>query len=284
MEKTGESYEQALRQVRAAEERAPQEKGPRALSVADTAFSIAVVRAEETVFPERERLFDDPYAKIFAAVETHAAEATQRYLDMPFFKDGVRLRTRFIDDEVKKALASGLEQVILLGAGFDARALRLEEIERRRARVFEIDVPDQLELKRSLLRKANVTLPANVAYVPHDFDAAPSFEATLLPALEASGFRRGAGAVVVWEGVIGYIDDAMIDRTMRFVAEAGGPGTRLVFTFGLWTFDPETAATRALRAGFSSCDEVGCDELWRRYLQSEPHANAFAVKLATAVV
>jgi hypothetical protein len=68
MEKTGESYEQALRHVRAQEERTPSAPAPAeapygksavyAQSVADTAFSIAVVRAEEALRPEGDRLFD----------------------------------------------------------------------------------------------------------------------------------------------------------------------------------------------------------------------------------
>ena len=97
MAKTGERWEQALRVVRAADADAaptprPYTRTPsRARSVADTAFSIAVVRAEEALLPEGERLFDDPFAAIFAAAGAHAAESTQRFLDLPFFRDGIRL-------------------------------------------------------------------------------------------------------------------------------------------------------------------------------------------------
>src|SRR6516162_8681907 len=138
MEKTGESYEQALRQVRAQEDRAPHDGPPadapylkseeRAASVADTAFMTAAVRAEEAARPEAERLFEDPYAAVFAAQGAHVAEATQRFLDLPFLRDGVRLRTRYVDDAVREGLAAGLRQVVLLGAGFDARGLRMPEI------------------------------------------------------------------------------------------------------------------------------------------------------------
>jgi O-methyltransferase involved in polyketide biosynthesis len=80
------------------------------LTVADTAFSIAVVRAEEADRPDAERLFDDPYASLFREAGAHAAEATQRYLDLPMFREGIRLRTRFIDDGVREGLATGLRQ------------------------------------------------------------------------------------------------------------------------------------------------------------------------------
>jgi O-methyltransferase involved in polyketide biosynthesis len=88
----------------------------------------------------------------------------------------------------------------------------------------------------------------------------------------------------VWEGVIGYIGDDEIDRSLRFMADAGGPGSRVVFTFGIGVFEREAAAERVLRAGFSSCTEAGGDDLWRRYLHGDPHPNAFVMKLATATV
>jgi len=52
------------------------------VTVADTAFSIAAVRAEEGARPVAETLFEDPYAHLFAAHGADAAEATQRYLDL----------------------------------------------------------------------------------------------------------------------------------------------------------------------------------------------------------
>jgi hypothetical protein len=68
------------------------------------------------------------------------------------------------------------------------------------------------------------------------------------------------------------------------MASEGGPRSRAVFTYGEGTFDPDTAAERAQRAGFSSCEEIAGDELWRRYLPGHPHPNAFVVKLGTAIV
>ena len=175
-----------------------------------------------------DRLFDDPYASLFGAAGTHVAEATQRFLDLPFFRDGVRLVRDSSTDAVREGLAAGL-------------------------------------LKWS------------------DFHA-DDFENDLTSALEAKGFRRGAGAVFVWEGGIGYIDDAAIDRTLRFVANAGGARTRLVFTFGEGSFDPETATDRVRRMGFSSCEEIAGDELWRRYLPGEPSPVAWVMKMGTAIV
>jgi methyltransferase (TIGR00027 family) len=193
------------------------------------------------------------------------------------------MRTRFIDDAVRDGLADGLDQVVLLGAGFDARGLRIREIEKQRVRVYEVDTAEQLARKRKVLSTAGITIPANIAYVPFDFDA-EDYETDLAAALEAAGFRRRAGAVFVWEGVIGYIGSDEIDRNMRFMASEGGPRSRLVFTYAEGTFDPDTAAERTRRAGFSSSQEFGGDDLWRRYLPGEPYEGAFVMKLGLAIV
>ena len=290
MEKTGESYQQALRQLRMHEERAPsapstspvEERVIRSRTVADTAFSIAVVRAEEASRPDGERLFTDPYASVFAAAGAHAAESTQRFLDLPGFRDGVRLRTKFLDDCVRDGLTAGLDQVVLLGAGFDARGLRMTEIEARRAMVFEVDTPEQLARKRRALASASVKLPARIAYVPFDFDT-PDFESELGDALEVAGFRPGAGAMFVWEGVIGYIDDAAIDQSLRFMANAGGPGTRVAVTFADEAhLGMEPMAARTRRCGFATFESFAGDVLWRRYQPGEPYPTAWVMKVGLA--
>jgi methyltransferase (TIGR00027 family) len=147
-----------------------------------------VVRAEEGKRPIAERLFDDPYAHLFAAAGQHAAECTQRFLDLQGFREGVRMRTRFIDDAVREGLADGLDQVVLLGAGFDARGLRLREIEKGRVRVYEVDTTEQLARKRKVLSAGGITIPANIRYVPFDFDTA-DYEAALAAALETGAAR-----------------------------------------------------------------------------------------------
>ena len=250
-------------------------------SIADTAFSIAVLRAEEATRPESERLFEDPYAALFRPTTAAAQEATQRYVRLLGFRERVRLRTRFIDDAVRGGLGSGLTQLVLFGAGFDARGLRMPEIAERGATVFEIDTPSQLARKRAALTAAGIALPPTIAYVPFDFEAS-DLERALPAALQDRGFRSGAGAFFVWEGVIGYIDSAMVDRSLRFMASAGGPGTRVVFTYSDMRLDPYHARLRALRAGFSAFEEHTFDVLWRRYLPGEPHPSVLVSSIGVA--
>jgi methyltransferase (TIGR00027 family) len=244
------------------------------LTAADTAFSIAAVRAEEGLRPPHERLFEDPYASVFVGLGAHAEEGTKRFLELPFFRDGIRLRTRFIDDVLRQALADGVDQIILLGAGFDARALRIREI--AAARVYEIDLPDQLQRKRDAL----VTVPAWISYIACDLTAA-DYEMTLASALEDAGFRRDRASLVIWEGVTTYIGVAATDRSLRFLATLLCTGSRVVFDVGT-SFFPTTIADHTSQAGFASCEVHGGDELWRRYLTGEPHPAAGVFRMVVA--
>lgn len=148
------------------------------LTVSDTAYSIAQIRADESLRPAGERLFDDPYASVFAAAGEHAREGTQRFMALPFFCDGIRLRTRFFDDFVRDGVRDGLTQVVILGAGFDARGMRLAEVTAHGARVYEVDFAHVLDAKRALLGE----VPSHVAYVACDL-AAPDCETHLTAAV-----------------------------------------------------------------------------------------------------
>ena len=247
------------------------------LTPADTGYSIAAIRAAEAELPAAERLFADPYAARFAAAGAHAADGTARFLALPFFRDGIRLRTRFLDDLVGADTAT---QLVILGAGFDSRGLRIPAVQARGARVFEVDDARVLATKRALLGDA---LPAHIAHVAADFDGA-DFAPALRADLRAAGYREGAGALVLLEGVIGYISDDAMHRLFAVVAELGGPGARLALTYGEGTFYPDTAQERLQRWGFSSVDEEGFDALWRRYLPGEPHENAWTARVGVATV
>jgi methyltransferase (TIGR00027 family) len=253
------------------------------LTSADTAYAIAYIRAEEGRYPLAERLFEDPYASLFADAGQHAMEGTRRFLDLPFLVESVRLRTRAYDDFVREGLAAGVTQIVLLGAGFDARGLRLPEIPAHGARVYEVDFPRQLEDKRRILSAGGVALPPWVAHVACDL-AAPGFADRLAADLEASGFRLGGGARVIMEGVAAYIDRAAFDDNLGFVARACGHGSTVGFEFFEGIFDMGPAGARIRGLGFTRWDEVGFDALWRRHLPGEPHPNAAFAKIGLATV
>jgi methyltransferase (TIGR00027 family) len=284
LDRAGPQFREIVRPARVScASRRPRFKLRGMLTVADTAYSIAVIRAEEAELPLDERLFEDPYASTFAAAGAHAAEGTKRYLDLPFFSDYIRLRTRFIDDRVREALSAGLNQIVILGAGFDTRGLRLPEIAAHGAATFEIDFEEQLARKREILLATGVALPASIAYVGCDFNAV-DYESALTSSLEARGFRTGERALFICEGVLEYLANEAIDPSLRFMARLGGPGSRLVFTFGLGRFDPETPLGRLQRNGFTACDETGYNAIARRYWSTEPFAHEEVARIGCATV
>lgn len=253
-------------------------------TVTDTAFAIASIRADEAERPVGERLFDDPYARLFAAAAgPEAIEGTARFRSLPFFCDGVRLRTRYLDDVTRAALADGVAQVVLLGVGFDARSLRMPELRAEGVRVFEVDMPAQLAARRAILDAEGVAPSPSTASVACDFEAA-AMDDGLAADLAASGYRPEAPALFVWEGVLAYLSRASADRTFAFIARHAAPGSQVAFDFGAFSFEPEGAAERTRALGFRACDEVGLDAIWRRHLAGEPHENAWVARVGVARV
>ena len=109
-----------------------------------TAFWTASVRALESCRPDH--LFTDPWADALAG-ETGAAWIEQRneVSVLP-----IVLRTRYFDDFIQQVMAEEtLRQIVLLGAGLDTRAYRLNWPQD--AEYFEVDQPPILEYKNKIL-------------------------------------------------------------------------------------------------------------------------------------
>lgn len=177
----------------------------------------------------------------------------------------------------------GCYEIVLLGAGFDARALRMSEIREHAARVYEVDFASQLETKRTLLARAGVSVPTMVEYVPCDFNA-EAFEEDLLATLRERGLDTTKSIVFVWEGVVAYLGADAVDRSLRLMASAGAASSRVAFDFAPIAFGDESPEARTRRLGFSRFEQVGYDELWRRYLRSEPNEHASVACIGVAFV
>ena len=130
----------------------------------------------------------------------------------------------FAEDVVLAAVESGVEQYVILGAGFDTFAMRHPELAGRLA-TFEVDHPDVQRLKRERLAAANpsATLPY---FVPVDF------EVTLLSAqLLASPYDSTRPAIVSWLNTLPYLTPAAIESTLAELAGLTTPGSVLVCNY-----------------------------------------------------
>ena len=145
---------------------------------------MALFRALESFRPPGLRLFEDRFAYEFLSPSLRIVAHLSR---APFFRGlvpwlidqrwpGARAsgiaRTRFIDDTLTKALQDGIEQVVILGAGFDCRAYRIPGIEL--VRVYEVDHPGTLAAKRRHLQLMLADLPPRVIFAEIDSTSSSS--------------------------------------------------------------------------------------------------------------
>ncbi|HUT69504.1 MAG TPA: class I SAM-dependent methyltransferase [Desulfatiglandales bacterium] len=196
------------------------------------ALRLAFLRAVESYHPEQERLFNDRFSrglmpglwKVFLLPGLrHALVALTEQVG-PGFVGSLYCRTRYIDDMLCDALGAGIAQVVILGAGFDARAYRITNIER--VHVFELDLPSTQRLKQTFVEKVVGKLPAHVSFVPIDFD-----RQDIEDVMTAAGFRKGLKSFFIWEGVTQYLAAEAVDRTFRYMCGAAAGGSEIVFTY-----------------------------------------------------
>lgn len=237
-----------------------------------TAAPIANVRAAEGERPESERLFVDPYARLFA---DGASEAAAFFAVIPFFEQHVRLRTRFIDDAVRRALAAGLRDIVLVGAGFDCRGMRLPEIAAANARVIEVDHGEQLDEKRRRLASAQVEVPPHVVPAPADLRIPGELER----ALGQAGVPERGRVLWVCEGLFGYLSPEALGALAGATGKLSGVGSRLVANFSGASLLPEFVSGVFANAGWRVLPTPSFAELHETYLGAAPPAGHEAFQL-----
>ncbi|OAA21788.1 methyltransferase, TIGR00027 family [Frankia sp. EI5c] len=136
------------------------------------------------------------------------------------------LRTVAIDDALRERLTP---QVVLLGAGLDARAWRLPELADRA--VFEVDHPDSQRDKRARLAGLPEGVQAVRAAEPVRFVPVDLTHERLDTALAAAGHRADLPTTWVWEGVVPYLTRHEVARTVAAIAALSSPGTRLIVNY-----------------------------------------------------
>ena len=206
-------------------------------AVSRTAALVALYRAIESARPAATRLFGDPFAPAFLEWRFRWALRLSRLpvvgAAVPWsLVDGlwsgprgtVAVRTRYIDDVLSEALRSGVEQVVILGAGFDSRAYRIARIEH--TRVFEVDHPATQAKKRDVVTRRLGRLPPHVTLVPIDFTMR-----TLDTVLADAGYQKEAKTFFICEGVTHYLSAHAVDTVFRSVARNTAAGSQMVFTY-----------------------------------------------------
>jgi methyltransferase (TIGR00027 family) len=137
----------------------------------------------------------------------------------------VLARTKVMDSVFVDALEARIAQIVLLGAGFDTRALRFAD-RNRGTRVFELDVTTTQQPKIEILRRKKVTLPQELIFAPINFDKEDIFEV-----LSRAGYQPGQKSLFLWEGVTMYLSAQAVDSTLNFIRTRAAPGSRVAFDY-----------------------------------------------------
>lgn len=188
-----------------------------------TALGAAGHRAAHQVL-ERGFVFADPFAlRILGEdAESAIALAKERPERRPL-RLFIAMRSRFAEDSARREIEKGARQILVLGAGLDTFAYRLEPIEGMR--IFEIDHPATQAEKRRRLTEARIAEPDHASYVAYDFE-----HGSLTAALEAAGFDPAKRAFVLWLGVTPYLAEETVFATLGELARLPG-GAEVVFDY-----------------------------------------------------
>lgn len=195
-------------------------------------------------------------------------------------------RKRYIDDQLQAAALEGIDAVVILGAGFDTRCCRLQQL--AHVPVWEADLPANIAAKGKALKRCLGNIPANLRLTAVDFETDD-----LADTLRHSGFEPGMRTFIIWEAVTQYLSEWAVRQTLSHLSDAG-PGSHLALTYvrkdfldghamygaeagydefvvakKLWRFGmiPEHTAGFLAEYGWQEYDQVGAAEYTRRYLR-----------------
>jgi methyltransferase (TIGR00027 family) len=194
-----------------------------------TALLAAAARAAHLIVDGEPRIFTDPLAAALLGdraeelIAYHTLHGTHPVLAGARVQ--VTCRSRYTERALARAVAAGVRQYVILGAGLDSFAYR--GAGESALRVFEVDHPASQEHKRAALRAAGIAVPGSVTFVPADLAADP-----LARRLAAAGFDAGAPAVIGWLGVTMYLAAEAIAETMTAIAGLA-PGSELIADYML---------------------------------------------------
>ena len=181
-----------------------------------TAQGVAKQRLIETIASPDKRVINDPYADSFVIgsgfmkLMGHKLNAWLSEKLAPGFHEHLIARTKFIDELIEKSAVNGIEQYVILGAGYDSRAHRLELPSS--LKIFEVDQPEVSDRKLSRLPK-KLPNSENINYVSVDFS-----NQSLTEQLIREGFDQTKSTIFTLEGVSQYITKEALNSTIKEIA------------------------------------------------------------------
>jgi len=139
------------------------------------------------------------------------------------------IRTKFFDEILLKEISGDIEQVVILGAGYDTRGIRFK-MHLKKLKVFEIDFPGTQRHKRKKLVHLPEEIPSNIHFIPLDFNEQPFYEA-----LTEAGFSKNKRTLFLWEGVSYYLPEKIVIQVLGFISQCA-TGSSIVFDYATKNF------------------------------------------------
>jgi methyltransferase (TIGR00027 family) len=189
-----------------------------------TARGVASRRAAHQILDDHPRVLEDPIAVPILGPEFFADPVRHADPRARAFRAWMVARSRYTEDNLAAAVTTGVSQYVILGAGLDTFAYRNPF---PALQVFEVDAPAMQTWKREMLQAATIAEPANLTFVPLDFE-----HQTLAQGLAEAGLDLVRPAFFSWLGVIPYLTLGAFRSTLDFIA-AMPAGSGLAFDYSL---------------------------------------------------
>lgn len=197
--------------------------------VSTTAHAVASMRGLEGLLNPETALFNDPYGKLLGG-DIGLGFAEDRVCherSLADMVDGIAIRTRKIDDEIRRAIDTGFRQICVLGAGLDARPWRLKKGADHKVHYFEVDFPEIFKYKLATLKSVH----AKTEFTYHSVCCDLSLD-HWTEHLIAAGFDVQQPTLWVMEGLIGYLTEEEASALFHILStELSAPESRIVATF-----------------------------------------------------
>jgi methyltransferase (TIGR00027 family) len=187
-----------------------------------------------------------------------------RTVTLAGLRPSLAARTRFFDDQVLAAISAGLRQIVILGAGYDDRALRFRS---SGVRFFELDHPGTQADKARRLRALQANA-AELTLAPADFR-----HDDVAAVLDACAHDPGQPSLFSCEGLLVYLDQPTVVRLLTGLRARAATGSALAASLAT---HPEGASTEEVTAAANARRRTGASEPWRTILPASAHLGLVA--------
>jgi len=199
-----------------------------------TARATAVIRAMHLMY-DHPVVFNDPYALQFTS------PAFRRICQSRFFPWLLRRnfiskilrpisaqllsRAKYTEEKLEQAVSKGINQYVIIGAGFDSFCLRRPDFSAS-LKIYEIDHPAIQQIKRKHLMDILDSSPEDVEFLAIDLE-----KRKIADALSGSSFLKNEKAFFSWLGTIPYLSEDAVFTVLRDLASFAAQGSEIVFDY-----------------------------------------------------